>query len=185
MKNIYVNFHQTELSSKSIKYFARFFIQYGTYRDRLKVNGHTISAEHCSIDMGSHVFESKGVVGNIKTPSAVWYKKLKKDTRIDRVTIEVTDKQYDVIRKDLQKWVGLGRYSILLDIFSEIEEWGIVPKFIKKFGVALMERQVNRDAVDMGPVIDKLRLIQQQQTAELSKLLNRNFEEWITLYGAK
>lgn len=132
MKNIYVNFHQTELSSKSIKYFARFFIQYGTYRDRLKVNGHTISAEHCSIDMGSHVFESKGVVGNIKTPSDVWYKKLKKDTRIDRVSIEVTDRQYDVIRKDLQKWVGEGRYSILLAIFSEIEEWGIVPKFIKK-----------------------------------------------------
>jgi hypothetical protein len=131
MKTIYINFHQTELSTKSIKYFARFFIQYGTYRDRIKVDGHTVSAEHCSIDMGSHVFESKALVGNIKTPSYVWYKKIKKDTRIDRVSIEVTPAQYETIWNDLQKWLGKGRYSALLAIFSEIEEWGIIPKFIR------------------------------------------------------
>jgi hypothetical protein len=131
MKTVFVNFHQTELSTKSIKYFARFFIQYGTYRDRLEVGDNTISAEHCSIDMGSHVFESKGVVGNIKTTSYEWYKKVKKDTRIDRVSIKVTNDQYEIIWNDLQKWVGKGHYSILLAVFSEIEEWGIVPKFIR------------------------------------------------------
>ena len=76
-----------------------------------------------------------------------------------------------------------------LEKFRHSKVWDMIsvftPKFMKKFGVILVERQVDRDAVDMRPVIDKLRPIQQQQTAELSKLLNRNFEEWTTLYGAK
>jgi hypothetical protein len=131
MKKVKINFHQTELSTKSIKYFARFIIQYGTYRDRVEIGGQTISSEHVSIDMGNHVFESRAIVGNIKTPAELWYKKLKKDVRIDRVEIEVTDKEYDIIRKDLINYVGKGRYSLLLAIFSEIEEWGIIPRLIK------------------------------------------------------
>lgn len=132
MKKIDIHFHHTELNKRSIRYFARFIIQYGTYQDKINVGGKSISYEHCSINMGQHTFESTGKSGNTKTNSNLWFKHIKKETRIDKVTIEVTDEQWTLIYNNLLNWVGKGKYSILLAMFSEIEDWGIIPKFIKR-----------------------------------------------------
>ncbi len=60
----------------------------------------------------------------------------------------------------------------------------IVPSPVRASAIKTLSRPVERDFSDVARAIDYLRPIQQQQTAELCQLLNRQFPEWTTLYGA-
>ncbi|OYY94850.1 MAG: hypothetical protein B7Y41_04640 [Hydrogenophilales bacterium 28-61-23] len=65
-------------------------------------------------------------------------------------------------------WNGIGRY---------------VPPALRKFGVSMVEKKVERSKVDMSPVKDHLRKLQRTQVEELIGLVGRDFPEWKTLYG--
>ena len=59
----------------------------------------------------------------------------------------------------------------------------VIPSQVRAGAIKTLSRPVERDSGDVEQAIDYLRPIQQQQTAELSQLLNRQFPEWTTLYG--
>ncbi len=58
-----------------------------------------------------------------------------------------------------------------------------VPVSVRQLGVAMVERKIARREVDVSELIDYLRPIQREQTAELANLLGRQFDEWKTLDG--
>jgi hypothetical protein len=58
-----------------------------------------------------------------------------------------------------------------------------VPRAVRQLGVALVEKQITRRETDMSTLVDYLRPIQVEQTAELVRILDRRFDEWTTLYG--
>jgi Sulfotransferase family len=57
------------------------------------------------------------------------------------------------------------------------------PESIRRFAVRLASRKVTPSRVDASDAADYLRPLQQSQTAELTKLLGREFPEWKTLYA--
>jgi hypothetical protein len=58
-----------------------------------------------------------------------------------------------------------------------------LPRPVRSFGCALALRRVRPAEVDLSAVERFLRPQQQDQTAELARLLNRTFSEWQTLYA--
>jgi LPS sulfotransferase NodH len=60
---------------------------------------------------------------------------------------------------------------------------GYVPPALRRFGVSLVEKKVDRSKTDMAEVIAYLRKLQRPQVDELSHLLGRDFPEWKTLHG--
>jgi len=75
----------------------------------------------------------------------------------------------------------------LLRRFRRSRAWArvahVVPAGIRGLGRDLAEKAIDRDTLDMGPAIDYLRPLQQQETRELSEVLRREFPEWKTLAG--
>lgn len=73
-----------------------------------------------------------------------------------------------------------------LDRFRHSKLWeGLSPFFpaaVRRLGVNLVEKKINRADTDMTAIVDYLRPMQQSQTDELSHLLHRDFPEWKTLY---
>jgi hypothetical protein len=65
--------------------------------------------------------------------------------------------------------------------------WGkigpIAPLWLRRMGVSLIERPVQRTRVDVSEVIRYLKPIQREQTNDLIQLIGREFPEWKTLYG--
>jgi hypothetical protein len=59
-----------------------------------------------------------------------------------------------------------------------------IPRPLRKLGVRLAVRPVRPAEAPLAQVRAYLRPIQQAQTARLSRLLNRSFPEWTTLYGS-
>lgn len=59
----------------------------------------------------------------------------------------------------------------------------MIPAGIRRMGVAMTQSPVARKGVDMAPVIEYLRPLQQGQTKALTNLLGRDFPEWKSLYG--
>ena len=57
------------------------------------------------------------------------------------------------------------------------------PDSVRRFARGLVWRDVNRARVDTSAVADDLRPLQRRQTAELTRLLGREFPEWTTLYA--
>jgi hypothetical protein len=57
------------------------------------------------------------------------------------------------------------------------------PKSVRRFARRLVSRKVTRSSVDTSDIADYLRPLQRRQTAELTKLLGREFPEWTTLYA--
>ena len=60
----------------------------------------------------------------------------------------------------------------------------LLPAKLRRLGVALVEKPVARQKVDVSEVIAYLRPLQQAQTRALTDLVGREFPEWKTLYGA-
>ncbi len=58
-----------------------------------------------------------------------------------------------------------------------------VPKSIMRFAVRLGSRKVARLRIEATDIAHYLRPLQRKQTAELTKLLGREFPEWTTLYA--
>ena len=58
----------------------------------------------------------------------------------------------------------------------------LLPNSIKNYGRQTVSREINRLDVDVEPVVQFLRPLQQEQTKELSALTGRSFREWKTLY---
>ena len=58
-----------------------------------------------------------------------------------------------------------------------------IPYLIRRIGVGLTTKTINRRTVDRLETIEFLRPIQQKQTEELTCLLGREFAEWSTLYS--
>jgi hypothetical protein len=59
------------------------------------------------------------------------------------------------------------------------------PESVRRFARRLVSRKVMRSSIDTSDIADYLRDLQRKQTAELTKLLGREFPEWATLYDAK
>ena len=59
-----------------------------------------------------------------------------------------------------------------------------VPEWARGFARGLTEKKVVRDDVAIDAVVEYLRPIQREQTAELEQMLGRSFPEWKTLYAA-
>jgi hypothetical protein len=57
------------------------------------------------------------------------------------------------------------------------------PESARRYGHRLAWRELTRSSVDVSDVADFLRPLQRKQTAELTKLLGREFPEWTTLYA--
>ncbi len=55
---------------------------------------------------------------------------------------------------------------------------GFVPPAIRRLGVAMLQKDVQRKGVDMKAVEDYLRPIQREQTKELEELTGRSFPQW-------
>ncbi len=58
-----------------------------------------------------------------------------------------------------------------------------VPESVTRLAVRLVSRKVMRSRIEASDIADYLRALQQKQTAELTKLLGREFPEWATLYA--
>lgn len=75
----------------------------------------------------------------------------------------------------------------LLNQFRHSGLWNsignFVPPAVRKIGVAMVEKKVDRTKVDMTPLINHLRKHQLSQVEELVKMVGRDFPEWKTLYG--
>ena len=65
-------------------------------------------------------------------------------------------------------WSGVGQF---------------VPPAIRKLGVSMAEKKVERKQIDMSPVKDHLRQLQLSQVEELVCLTGRDYPEWKTLHG--
>lgn len=59
---------------------------------------------------------------------------------------------------------------------------GHVPPSLRRLGLAMVEKKVERNRVDMKPVVEHLRTLQRPQVMELGRLLGREFPEWKTLH---
>jgi Sulfotransferase family len=59
------------------------------------------------------------------------------------------------------------------------------PTFVRRAGLRLVTRRIDRTAVDTSEVVQYLRPLQQRQTEDLAKLLGRQFPEWTTLYPSR
>lgn len=57
------------------------------------------------------------------------------------------------------------------------------PDSVRRLAVRMVTRKIDRSRVDTSKVTEYLRPLQQAQTKELTKLLGREFPEWLTLYG--
>jgi hypothetical protein len=75
-------------------------------------------------------------------------------------------------------WLRRLRHSALWDRIGPL-----VPARLRRLGISLVEKPIARKQVDMGEVIAYLRPMQQAQTTKLTKMVNREFPEWKTLYG--
>jgi hypothetical protein len=73
---------------------------------------------------------------------------------------------------------GLRKKNLLLQ--NAIDS---APESIRRFARRLAWRKVTRLRVDTSDIADFLRPLQRRQTAELTKLLGREFPEWTTLYA--
>lgn len=75
----------------------------------------------------------------------------------------------------------------LLQRFRHSPLWdrvgGYVPPALRRVGVEMVEKKVDRSQVDMTPVIKYLQSLQRPQVEELTRLVGREFPEWKTLYG--
>lgn len=64
----------------------------------------------------------------------------------------------------------------------------LMPKTLRQTGLNLLVKQVDQeqdvDAAVMEGVVEFLRPLQQEQTQQLSQLIEREFPEWTTLYGS-
>lgn len=83
-----------------------------------------------------------------------------------------------------QKRVGTGpldrlRHSRLWDAVGPR-----VPSTLRRVGVALVEKKIQRREVPIQQVVDYLRPLQQAQTRDLQRRLGRSFDEWKTLWGS-
>ena len=82
-----------------------------------------------------------------------------------------------------QKRSGMGA----LDRIRHSALWGavgpLVPSALRKTAVAMVEREIFRREVDLGPAIAWLRPRQQPQVRTLEAILDRTFPEWTTLWG--
>ena len=58
-----------------------------------------------------------------------------------------------------------------------------VPRWLRKTGRRLSQREVDREAVSTAQAVEYLRPLQRPEADALAKLLGRNFDEWTTLYG--
>lgn len=76
------------------------------------------------------------------------------------------------------QWLDRFRHSALWDRVGSI-----VPRPVRRIGVAMVERRISRRDVDMTAVVRHLRPIQREQTAELERLLGRRFDEWTTVHA--
>jgi hypothetical protein len=75
----------------------------------------------------------------------------------------------------------------LLHQFRHSRFWNgvgqFVPPAIRKFGVSMVEKKVERKQIDMAPVKEHLRQLQRSQVEELTRLTGREYPEWKTLHG--
>ena len=75
----------------------------------------------------------------------------------------------------------------LLHQFRHSRFWNgvgqFVPPAIRKLGVSMVEKKVERKQIDMTPVKDHLRQLQRSQVEELVRLTGRDYPEWKTLHG--
>jgi hypothetical protein len=56
-----------------------------------------------------------------------------------------------------------------------------IPSSVRRFGARMVTRQVDRRNIDISEVVRYLRPMQQRQTEALTKLIGREFSEWVTL----
>ncbi|BCO30927.1 sulfotransferase [Thiohalobacter sp. COW1] len=92
-------------------------------------------------------------------------------------------KRENVTAERVQQVSGRGllhrlRHSRLWD---RVGPW--VPAGVRRLGVRLSQKEVDRADVDRRAAVDYLRPIQREQTEELRRLLGCDFPEWKTLYG--
>ena len=85
----------------------------------------------------------------------------------------------DVIEK--AKGFGLLKRFRESQFYSKLEP--SIPKAVRRLGNKLAIQNIKPDEVPTTEVVRYLRSIQRPQTANLSRLLGRNFPEWTTLYG--
>lgn len=75
----------------------------------------------------------------------------------------------------------------LLHQFRHSRFWNgvgqFVPPAIRKLGVSMVEKKVERKQIDMTPVKEHLRQLQRNQVEELVRLTGRDYPEWKTLHG--
>jgi hypothetical protein len=70
------------------------------------------------------------------------------------------------------------RHSRLWDLLGRY-----MPASLRKVGVAMVEKKVERTRVDMSEVKTYLRAMQRPQVETLAGLVGRDFPEWKTLHG--
>lgn len=84
-----------------------------------------------------------------------------------------------------QKRAGMG----VLDRLRYSAGWDAIgrycPAFIRKLGVAMVEKSIPRRDTNMRELITYLRPLQQAQTRVLEQQLGRRFLEWTTLWDTK
>jgi len=107
----------------------------------------------------------------------------------DWLGVDATLAQFDFNRRDNQSSEKVKRLfgASLLSNLRGTPLWGtikrIVPTTLRQRAIKSLSRPVDRDTSNLDKTIEYLRPIQQQQTAELSHLLNRQFPEWETLHA--
>jgi hypothetical protein len=84
----------------------------------------------------------------------------------------------DIVEQRRAGWLlhGLRYKNCLLRVLIDH-----APISLRRIGVGMVTRQVNRQSVDTSEIVRHLRPLQQKQTEELIELLGREFPEWTTL----
>jgi Sulfotransferase family len=87
----------------------------------------------------------------------------------------------DVIKQRRASWLlhGLRYKSDLLRALIDQ-----TPAWPRRIGVQMVTREINRQSIDTSEIVQYLRPLQQRQTGELMRLLERDFPEWTTLNSA-
>jgi hypothetical protein len=137
------------------------------------------------------------------------YRKLFGDERVFTITFEQLTAQPSNTMERIFRWLNVDSRIIPSNIdspanvtprhvtqvqgsgwlhgFRHSKVWDAVgpqiPARIRRWGRGLAERSVDRLQQSTDSTIVYLRGIQQEQTAELTDMLDTSFEEWTTLYG--
>jgi len=80
---------------------------------------------------------------------------------------------------------GLGVLQRLRDSALASRIGPYVPQSMRSFLASLAAAPIARQSISVDDAVDYLRPLQQAQTAELGRLLQRDFPEWTTLWGSR